>query len=72
MDSRQGSLQDKTARQNRETVYLLEDKDGFMVRVPESKLEAWEKAQREPSRPLNRAEQQLIDRIVESVYGTQK
>lgn len=55
-----------------ETVYLMEDKDGFLVRVPESKLEAWEQAQREPSRPLNRAEQQLVDRVVQSVYGPKK
>lgn len=59
-------------QQSRETQYLIEDKDGFLVRVPESKLESWQQAQREQSRPLNRAEQQLVDKIVESIYGQQK
>lgn len=54
---------------SRETVYLMETKDGYLVRVPESKLEAWRRAQQEPSRPLNKAERQLVDRIVESIYG---
>lgn len=59
-------------QQPRETQYLMEDKDGFLVRVPESKLESWQQAQREQPRPLNRAEQQLVDKIVESIYGPQK
>ena len=68
MDDRT-SLQSSGQERTRETVYLMEDKDGFLVRVPESRLEAWERAQQEPSRPLNRAERQLVDRIVESIYG---
>ena len=52
-----------------ETVYLIEDKDGFLVRVPESKLDAWSRAQAEPPRPLNRAEQQVIDNVVSALYG---
>ena len=59
-------------QQSRETQYLMEDKDGFLVRVPESKLESWQQAQREPSGPLNRAERQLVGKIVESIYGPQK
>lgn len=59
-------------KQPRETVYLMEDKDGFLVRVPESKLASWEKAQWEQPRPLNKAEQQLVKKIVESVYGPQE
>lgn len=59
-------------QQPRETQYLMEDRDGFLVRVPESKLESWQQAQREPSGPLNKAEQQLVDKIVESIYGPQK
>lgn len=51
-----------------ETFYLMETDDGFLVRVPESKLGAWDKAQKQPSRPLNKAERLLIDRIVSSVY----
>lgn len=53
----------------KETVYLMEDKDGFLVRVPESKLDAWCKAQAEPPRPLNKAEQQVIDKAVSMLYG---
>lgn len=68
MDGR-SSLESSSREQPRETVYLMEDRDGFLVRVPESRLEAWERAQQEPSRPLNRAERQLVDRIVESIYG---
>ena len=55
-----------------ETVYLMEDRVGFLVRVPESRLEDWKRAQQEPSRPLNRAERQLRDKIVESIYGPKK
>ena len=55
-----------------EPVYLMEDKDGFLVRVPESKLESWQQAQREPSSPLNKTEQRLVDKIVESIYGSQE
>ena len=54
---------------SRETAYLTEDRDGFLARVPESKLEDWERAQRDPSRPLNRAERHMVDQIVESIYG---
>lgn len=53
----------------KETIYLMEDKDGFLVRVPESKLDAWCKAQAEPPRPLNKAEQQVIDKAVSMLYG---
>ena len=54
---------------SKEKVYLLEDKDGFLVRVPESKLEAWEKAQARADEPLNNSEQQVVDRIVSMLYG---
>lgn len=66
MDSR-----DKTRRPG-ETVYLMEDRDGFLVRVPESRLAAWEEAQRGPRRPLSKAERQLTDKIVESIYGPKR
>lgn len=59
----------KSGQVQREKVYLMEDKDGFVVRVPESKLEAWKRAQQDPPRPLNKAERQLVDRIMESIYG---
>lgn len=53
-----------------ETVYLMEARNGMLVRVPESKLEAWQKAQAsgERDRPLNSAEQQLKERILQDLY----
>lgn len=59
-------------QQSRETQYLVEDRYGFLLRVPESKLESWQQAQREPYSRMNKAEQQLVDKIVESIYGPQK
>ena len=38
-------MEDKA--QPKEAVYLMETSDGFLVRVPESRLEAWEQAQKE-------------------------
>ena len=64
MNSKDGRAQEK--------IYLMEDKDGFTVRVPESKLEAWQKAQSEEPAPLNKAEQQLVDKIVQRIYGGRK
>lgn len=53
--------------------YLVETQDGFQVRVPEDKLESWQKAQKERGNaPLNRAEQQLADKIVQSLYRRKK
>ena len=53
-----------------ETTYLIETDDGYLTRVPESKLDAWEEAQRERgNEPLNRGEQQLKDAIVRGIYG---
>lgn len=54
---------------SKEKIYLLEDKDGFLVRVPERKLEAWEKAQARADEPLNNSERQVVDRIVSMLYG---
>lgn len=67
-------MDDRSSLQSagQETVYLMDDRDGFLVRVPESRLEAWEQAQQEPRRPLNRAERQLAGKIVESIYGPKK
>ena len=61
-----------TAERSGQT-YLIEGKDGFLTRVPEDKLESWQKAQRERGdAPLSRAEQQLKDRIVQMLYGKKK
>ncbi len=55
--------------QSRETAYLMETSDGFLVRVPESKLEAWEQAQKEAAAPLTPTEQRVRDRILSELYG---
>lgn len=55
--------------QGKEPVYMLEDKDGFLVRVPKSKLSDWEKAQSGPSAPLTEAERRLSEKIMERIYG---
>lgn len=62
----------KMQPQKQEEVYLMEDRDGFMVRVPASKLESWKAAQQEPRRPLNKAEQQVRDMILQRIFGDKK
>lgn len=69
MDEKQKNPQQQNQQ---EETYLMEDKDGFIVRVPASKLEAWKKAQQEPSRPLNKAEQQVRDLLVQRIFGDKK
>lgn len=59
----------KKRSQPRETVYLMEDRDGFLVRVPESSLDAWVRAQERPDGHLSNSEQQVVDRIVSMLYG---
>ena len=52
------------------TTYLIEMEDGYLVRVPEDRLESWEKAQREHGNdPLTPEEQQLVERLWQRVYG---
>ena len=63
------SKQEMMQAQPRETSYLMEAKDGMLVRVPESKLEAWQQAQAE-DRPLTEQERLLKERIVSMLYGT--
>ena len=55
--------------QSRETAYLMETSDGFLVRVPESKLEAWKQAQKEAEAPLTPSEQRVKDKILSMIYG---
>lgn len=69
MDEKQKNPQQQNQQ---EETYLMEDKDGFIVRVPASKLESWKKAQQEPSRPLNKAEQQVRDLLVQRIFGDKK
>ena len=69
MDEKQKNPQQQNQQ---EETYLMEDKAGFMVRVPASKLEAWKKAQQQPPRPLNKAEQQVRDLLVQRIFGDKK
>ncbi len=55
-----------------ELVYMLEDGDGFLVRVPQSKLSEWEAAQSRPPAPLTKAERRLSEKIMERIYGPQE
>ena len=60
-------MEDKA--QPKEAVYLMETSDGFLVRVPESRLEAWEQAQKEAEAPLTPSEQRVKDKILSMFYG---
>ena len=53
----------------REKTYLLEDKDGFLVRVPEIKLDTWEKVQTKGDAPLIQSDRAVVNRIVGRLYG---
>lgn len=52
------------------TTYLVEAENGMLYRVPEDKLESWEKA--DHSAPLNKAERQLVDRLLREIYSSRK
>ena len=54
-----------------EPVYLVETADGFLARVPESQLDQWAEAQ-ENSSPMTNAERQMVDNIVQKIYGSKK
>lgn len=58
-----------------EPVYYLEAANGMTVRVPESRLEAWEAAQKQQrqqkgSRERSTTQKRLIESIVSAVYGS--
>lgn len=72
MDEKKMQPQQQEQKPEQEEIYLMEDRDGFMVRVPASKLESWKKAQQQPSRPLNKAEQQVRDLLVQRIFGDKK
>lgn len=55
-----------------EKTYLMEALDGSLIRVPESRAEAWQEEQNAAPRPLNSSEQRLKDRIVQMLYGEKK
>lgn len=72
MDEKKMQPQQQEQQPQQEEVYLMEDRDGFMVRVPASKLESWKKAQQEPRRHLNKAEQQVQEMILQRIFGDKK
>lgn len=72
MDEKKMQPQQQEQQPQQEEVYLMEDRDGFMVRVPAGKLESWKAAQQEPPRPLNKAEQQVQEMILQRIFGGKK
>lgn len=52
-----------------EDVYLMETKDGMLVSVPESRLEAWEAAQKAGKRLPDNFAQRLKDALRAEIYG---
>ena len=66
------SLQENPTSQE-EPVFLMEARNGMLVRVPQSKLESWQAAQNSAAAPgLTEAELRLRDRIISDLYGSQK
>lgn len=68
------SLGEDTTAQTDETCYYMEAANGMTVRVPESRLEAWQTEQdRIRNNPdaakLTETEKQLVDAIVRDIYG---
>lgn len=54
-------------RPHTEETYLIENDDGMLIKVPASRLEAWEKADHDA--PLTPAEKRLKEKILEEIYG---
>lgn len=57
-------------RQGQGSSCLVEMEDGFLVRVPEEKRQAWEQADHKA--PLTPAEQRFKERLVASFYGAKQ
>ena len=61
--------------QEQEPVYYLEAANGLTVRVPESRLEAWQAEQdrqRSGKSSLNATQRRLVESIVSDLYGSQR
>ena len=53
-----------------EQTFLMETRDGMLVNVPESRMEAFLKAQQEDSpAPLSREERQLVEALKAEILG---
>ena len=66
----QSGMRLPTADGPKESRYLMEDEDGFLVSVPEGRLEAWERAQKQGSGISPRRKEQLIDSVLQRIYGS--
>ena len=56
-----------------EPVYLMESADGWLTRVPESKLEAWEAAQQGRGHQLSEETKALLrEQIVSEIFGSRR
>lgn len=53
--------------------YLMETEDGMLVPVSEENLDAWSEAQKNSAEePLNSTELQLLDKVLEMLYGPEE
>lgn len=50
--------------------FLIEMEDGFLVRVPEEKMEAWQRADHRA--PLTPEEQRFKERLLASLYSSRR
>lgn len=59
------------SKQSSETSYLMEAANGMLVSVPESKLEAWQKAQEgQGPKPTEAQKRMIKDKIIQEIYGS--
>lgn len=65
------SLVDRTFDYDTETYFIMTAKDGSLVRVKASELDAWQKAQEEDS-PLTPEEEQMKQEILRRIFGDKK
>ena len=50
--------------------FLIEMEDGFLVRVPEEKMEAWQRADHRV--PLTPEDQRFKERLLASLYSSRR
>ena len=57
-------------KSNRGTIYYMESANGMIVRVPEGKLDTWQKAQEGQGQQLTGEQKRMIkDKIIREIYG---
>ena len=68
--------QQHSSGQQQEPVYYMEAANGMTVRVPESRLEAWQVEQERQKRgeglQLTSSERKIKDTLLERIYGPKK